>query len=206
MQETTTRRLALIAMLGALSAVLMTIYIPLPFAPSFMRFDVAELPSMFAGFFLGPVGGCLVVLVKIALKLLIQGTDTAFVGEFSNILHSISYMLPAALIYRAHHSKKGAVIGLAVGTVVAALFSIASNALIMFPMYSKLYELPMEAIIGMGTAVNPFITDEATLMLFSVFPFNLFKCTVTSVITYLIYKRVGAALRRMVAPEAQTAK
>ena len=36
--------IAFIGMLGALSAVLM--------------FDIAELPALFAGFFLGPVSGC----------------------------------------------------------------------------------------------------------------------------------------------------
>ena len=50
--------IAFIGMLGALSAVLMFIYVPLPFAPTFLKFDIAELPALFAGFFLGPVSGC----------------------------------------------------------------------------------------------------------------------------------------------------
>ena len=63
------RSIAFIGMLGALSAVLMLISVPLPFAPSFLKFDIAELPALFAGFFLGPVGGCAVIIVKILLKL-----------------------------------------------------------------------------------------------------------------------------------------
>ena len=36
-------------------------------------------------------------------------------------------------------------------------------------------------------------------MLFSVFPFNLLKHGVTSLVTWLIYKRVGNTLRAMLA-------
>lgn len=48
---------AFIGMLVALSTILMMVSIPLPFAPGFLRFDVAELPALFAGFFIGPLGG-----------------------------------------------------------------------------------------------------------------------------------------------------
>lgn len=47
------RTIAFIGMLGALSAVLMSINFPMPFAPTFLKFDIAELPALFAGFFLG---------------------------------------------------------------------------------------------------------------------------------------------------------
>lgn len=195
------KKLALIAMLGALAAALHTIRFPLPFAPSFLDFDVAELPCLFAGFFMGPVAGIGVILVKIALKLLLQGTNTAFVGDFSNFFQSIMFMLPAALIYKKMHSKKGAIIGMITGTLVASVFAIFSNTFVMFPLYSNIYGMPMEAIIGMGSAVNPLVHDELTMMLFSVLPFNLVKFTATSVLTYLTYKRVGSTLRGMVAPK-----
>ena len=91
--------IAFIGMLGALSAVLMLISVPLPFAPGFLKFDIAELPALFAGFFLGPVGGCAVIIVKILLKLVTQGTDTAFVGDLMNIAGSCTFVLPAAFMY-----------------------------------------------------------------------------------------------------------
>ena len=102
------RSIAFIGMLGALSAVLMLISVPLSFAPGFLKFDIAELPALFAGFFLGPVGGCAVIIVKILLKLVTQGTDTAFVGDLMNIAGSCTFVLPAAFIYKRHHNKRGA--------------------------------------------------------------------------------------------------
>ena len=68
------------------------------------------------------------------------------------------------------------------------------NAYVMFPLYSELYGMPMEAIIGMGTAINPRITNIFTMMLFSILPFNLFKYGVVSVITFLVYKRLKGVL------------
>ncbi|MBQ8585459.1 MAG: hypothetical protein IJ452_04150, partial [Butyricicoccus sp.] len=104
------------------------------------------------------------------------------------------------------HSKKGAIIGMIAGTLIASVFAIFSNTFVMFPMYSELYGLPMEVIIGMGSAVNPLVTDMFTMMVFSIFPFNLVKCGTTSILTYLIYKRVGNTLRNMVAPKNASAQ
>ena len=57
-QTCNAKSIAFIGMLGALSAVLMFINVPLPFAPTFLKFDIAELLALFAGFFLGLVSGC----------------------------------------------------------------------------------------------------------------------------------------------------
>lgn len=184
--------------MGAVSTVLMMLNFSLPFVPGFLKFDISELPALFAGFFLGPVSGCSVIVVKVLLKLLFQGSDTAYVGEAMNIMGSVCFVLPASLIYRWKHTKKGAVIAMTVSSVLVSIAFIFINAYIAFPLYSKLYGMPMEVIVGMGSAINPMITDVPTLMLFSVFPFNLFKHGVTSFVTYLIYKKAGNTLRSMI--------
>ena len=196
-QVSATKRLVFVGVLGAVSFVLMMINFSVPFAPAFLKFDIAELPALFAGFFMGPVAGFVVIIVKILLKLVIQGTDTAFVGEFSNLAGSAVFVLIAAFIYKKNRTKKGAVIGMLASSIAVSVLFIFINAYVMFPLYSELYGMPMEAIIGMGSAINPAIRDMTTMMLFSVFPFNLFKHIVTSLLTFLVYKRVGAALRRI---------
>jgi len=188
-------QVAFVGMLGALSAVLMMLEIPLPFAPSFLKMDIGELPALFAGFFLGPVAGVGVVFVKIALKLIFKGTTTAFVGDFSNLVGSCVFILTAALIDKKNKTKRGAILSMVVATVLVSVVYIFLNAFIMFPMYSNLYGLPMDVIIGMGSAVNPLVHDELTMMLWAVLPFNLVKYTLTSVLTFLLYKRCGNALR-----------
>lgn len=191
------RILTFVALLGAVSAVLMSFNFSFPFAPVFLKFDISELPALFAGFFIGPVQGCAVVLVKILLKVLTQGTDTAFVGELMNIMGSICFVLPASLIYRKMHTKKGAVISMTFSSIFVSILFLFINMYIAFPMYSALYGMPLDEIISMGTAANPFVDDLFTLMLFSVFPFNLVKHGITSLATYLIYKKCGNALREI---------
>ncbi len=192
-----TRKLVFIAILGAISFLLMLINFSLPFAPAFLKFDIAELPALFAGFFLGPLAGFEVIVIKLLLKLAIQGTETAFVGEFSNLVGSSVFVLLAAWIYKKDRTKKGAIIGMTVSSLAVSILFIFINAYVMFPLYSNLYGMPLDAIIGMGTAVNPKITNMTTLMLLSVFPFNLVKHLVTDVITFLVYKRVGNLLRNI---------
>ena len=189
------QKLVFIAMMGALSAALMFISIPLPLAPAFLKFDIAELPALFAGLFYGPFSGFLVIVLKIGLKLLMQGTETAFVGELMNVIGSSAYVVTAAVIYKIHRTKKGALISLIVASAAASVFAVFLNLWIAFPMYGKIYGIPIEDIVAMGTAVMPFIQSEATLMLYSIFPFNLLKHGVTALITWILYKRCGRLLR-----------
>ena len=190
------RSLTLIAMLGALSAVLMVLEIPLPFAPAYMKFDISDLPALFAGFFLGPVSGSLTAVIKIVLKLVLTGTETAFVGEFMNLLCSLAFMLPAALCYQYRHTKSGAFLAVLLGTLLASIFAILANLYVALPMYVRLYGIPMETILAMAQAVNPLVHDMTSFLLFCILPFNLVKYSITSTLTYLLYKRIGSALRR----------
>ena len=112
------KKIALIGMLGALGGLLMLIKTPLPFMPPFMDFDLAALPEIIGGFALGPVAAVLIVIVKLIVKLAILGTSTAFVGELSNFIVSVAYVLPAVLIYDHHKEKKSALQGMIIGTIV----------------------------------------------------------------------------------------
>lgn len=52
-QTCNAKSIAFIGMLGALSAVLMFINVPLPFAPTFLKFDIAELLGSVCRFLFG---------------------------------------------------------------------------------------------------------------------------------------------------------
>ena len=193
----TTRKMVFIAILGGISYVLMLFNFSVPFAPAFLKFDVAELPGLFAGFFLGPLAGFEVIVVKLLLKLVIEGTQTAFVGEFSNLVSSAFFVLVAAWIYRRNRTKKGAIIAMVISSIAVSILFIFINAFVMFPLYSRLYGMPLEAIIQMGNKINPAVNNMVTMMLLCVFPFNLLKHGVTSLLTFLVYKRVGNVLRNL---------
>lgn len=188
------KTIAQIGMLSAISAILMLFEIPLWFAPSFYQIDLSELPILIGGFALGPVAGVIIELVKNLLKMAIGGTSTGGVGEFANFLIGCSFVLPSAIYYRRHRSKKGAAISMALGTISMAILGGFLNAYVLLPFYSKAYGLPLEALIEMGTAVNSSITNLTTFVMLAVVPFNLLKGFIVSVITALIYKKIRGIL------------
>ena len=69
------------------------------------------------------------------------------------------------------------------------------NAFVLLPVYGKAFGMPIEALIGMGTAVNPNITSLSTFVMFAVAPFNLLKGFLDSVIVMLIYKKISPILK-----------
>lgn len=190
-----TKIIVSVGMLSAVATILMLFEIPVPFAPSFYKIDLSELPALIAGFAYGPVAGVMVEFVKIVLKTLVKGTSTAFVGELANFVIGCGLVLPAAILYRFKKNKKMAIIACAVGTLVITIIGPVFNAVYLLPAFAKLYGMPLEAIIGMGTAINPAITSVGTLVVFSVAPLNLLKGLIDSVITVIIYKPLSKILK-----------
>ena len=66
------RNLVLIALFGALAAILMLFEIPLTFiVPEFIKLDFSELPVVLGAFMMGPVEGIFIATVKVLLKLVL---------------------------------------------------------------------------------------------------------------------------------------
>ena len=192
---TPARRISIIAVCAAIAAILHMLDFPLLFlAPEFYKLDFSELPVMLCGFFLGPSASVACEAVKIILKLLLKGTSTAFVGDFANFAVGCSLVLPAVIIYHVHKTRASAFWGLLVGTAVLTVFGTAFNAIYLLPKFSQLYGIPLDAIIGMGTAINPHIHSIATFVMIAVAPLNLVKGVSVSVLTLLLYKRVARPL------------
>ena len=184
-----------VGMLGAIAVILMAFEIPLPFAPAFYKIDFSEVPALIGCFAMGPAAGAAIELVKILLNFVINGTQTAGVGELANFIIGCSFVIPAGIIYKRDHSKKGALIGMIAGTLLMVALGCVMNAFVLLPVYGKAFGMPIEALIGMGTAVNPNITSLSTFVMFAVAPFNLLKGFLDSVIVMLIYKKISPILK-----------
>ncbi len=193
----TTQTLCFIGLFGALSTVLMLFKLPLPFAPAFMKLDLAELPAILGSFMFGPVAGAFIVIIKLALNLLINGTDSMYVGELSNLVLSSTYVLTASLIYYRRKTKKRAAVSLVVSVLGTSIFAVFSNTVFIFPAYAVVYGLSMDSLVTMAGAVNPFVHDIFTMMLFSVLPFNLVKYGLVAIITFFVYKKLHLFILRI---------
>ena len=198
MKKTNLRRMTLAAVMGAVAFVLIFINFGVPFLSPVAEFDLSALPELIGGFILGPVGAVMIIVVKLGLKLAIQGTESMFTGEIQNFLLSVAYVLPAVLYYRRHRTKKGAAVGLAIGAVVSVIVAIFTNLYIIFPFYIKLYGMNWDGIVAMFSAVNPWIKDIPTMVAFSVVPFNLISRTITAVLAFVTYKKLSVPLKKMI--------
>ena len=189
------RRVSIIGISAAIAAVLHMLDFPLVIlAPEFYKLDFSELPVLLCGFYLGPSAAVACEGVKILLKLLLKGTSTAFVGDLANFVVGCSLVLPATAFYHRHKTRHGAVIGLAVGTLVMTVFGSAFNAVYLLPKFAQLYGLPLDTIIAMGTAIRGSVNSVSTFVMLCVAPLNLLKGTVVSVLTLLLYKKVARPL------------
>jgi len=184
----TTAKLTITAMFGALAAILMLFEIPIAFTLPFIMLDFSDVPVILGAYMLGPLWGCVIGFIKIALNFVLNGTTTVGIGELANLIFTLAYVLPASLIYRVKRTKKGAVISLIVGTLIASVVAVIVDWYMMFPFYLNAFtDLSMESLIAMNAENNPLVKDAATMMWLSVFPANLLKYTLASAITFFVY-------------------
>ena len=193
--KTRTNKLVKIAILGAISFVIMLFEFPLPFlVPSFIKLDFSDLPALIAAFSLGPIAGVICELLKNLLFIIIRGTQSAYVGEFANFLIGSSLCLTAGIIYRIRKTRKMALISLCVATIIMALVGCVLNYFVLLPFYENAMNFPISAIVDAAHAVNSIVTDKFTLILFAILPFNLLKGIVISIITFVVYKAISKIL------------
>lgn len=198
MQRSSVRRLTMAAMLGAVAFVLMYFNISVPFLSPVADFDLSYLPEIIGGFVLGPAGAVEIITVKILLKLVFKGTSSMLTGEVQKFLLSCAYVLPAVLYYRKNRTKRGAVIGLVMGTVAGIFVAILTNLFLIFPFYMKAFGMNWDAIIDMFNKVNPYITDKFTMVLFSIVPFNVISMGGISILAMLLYKKISVPMKKFI--------
>lgn len=191
-----TRKIAMIGLFSAIAAVLMLFEFPVFWATGNYKLDFSELPILIGGFAFGPVAAVLMEFIKILLNLCMDGTGTAFIGEFANFSVGCSFVLPASVIYRMKKTKKGAIVACVVGTIIITVFGTAFNALYLLPAFEKA-GVPIAQLIEQGMEINPFV-KEGNIWSFvaaCVGPLNLIKGASVSIVTLLIYKRISPIIK-----------
>lgn len=165
-----TRQLVTMALMCALSSLFSFLQIPLIPAAPFLSYDPSLVPAMVCGFAFGPGAGIAVGSIAAVIHGLALGN---WVGSLMNIVATVCFVLPAALVYRRIHSLKGALLGLALGVVCATLGAIAANMTIGVAFW-----------YGSAEVIKP-------LLIPAIIPFNLVKTILNSVLTLVIYKAVS---------------
>lgn len=187
------KKIAVTAMLSALSAILMFISFPVPaLIPFFIKMDFSELPALVAAFVVSPWSGAAVCLVKNLINMLFS--TTGCVGELCNFILGALMVVPAGLIYRRKKTRKTAIVACLCGSVIMAAASVLVNYYISYPVYFAV-SAPEEAIMEMYQAINPNVSNLWQALLWFNAPFTLVKGLLVSAITFLVYKPLSNGLK-----------
>ncbi len=169
------RRIALIALFGALSYVLMLV---IHFKISFLTLDLKDTIIALSGLYFGPLAA-LTLSLLVPLLEFITVSDTGVYGLLMNFLGSAAFSVTAAVIYRYKKSFAGALIALfsAVAALVAVMLTFN---LLVTPHYMGVTVAEVQALIP-------------TLLL----PFNLIKAILNMGFVLLFYKPISTVMQRM---------
>ena len=189
------RKIAVTAMLAALSTVLMFLSFPVPtLIPSFVKMDFSELPALVAAFVISPWAGAAVCLVKNLINALF--TTTGGIGEVCNFLLGVMMVVPAGLIYKYKKTRAGALIACLTGCVIMAGASILINYYISYPVYFNIFA-PEETILDLYRLINPNVGNLWDALIWFNAPFTFVKGVLVSAITFVIYKPLSNALKKL---------
>lgn len=169
------RRIALVAVFGALAYALMLV---IHFKVSFLTLDLKDAVITLAGLYFGP-GAALSLAVLVPLLELISVSDTGLYGFLMNFISTATFSLIASLIYRYKRSLMGAIVGL----LSAAAATV--GVMMLFNLWITPYY--------MGVEVETVKSMIPTLLL----PFNSVKSCMNVGVVLLLYKPISAVMQRM---------
>ncbi|MCR4685462.1 MAG: ECF transporter S component [Lachnospiraceae bacterium] len=173
-----TKKITTMAMMVAISFVMVAlIRIPIFPAAPFLTYEPKDVIIAIAGFAFGPVEA-IIISVAVSLIELFTISATGLWGCLMNILSTLAFVLPGAILYRKNKTRKMAWIGIGIGVVCMTLTMLLWNYLVT-PIYMG---YPREAV--------------AAMLLPIFLPFNLIKSVLNAVFTMLLYKPLMRVLRR----------
>ncbi len=195
-------KITLTAIFSAISFLLMFIEISLPIIPSFIKFDISDLPALIGTFSIGPIYGVLIEFLKNIIHILICGTSSAGVGEISNFILGAVFCLTTGLIFKSKKIKNSAIIGCILGAIIMGTVSLPLNYFIVYPAYVKFYGMPLDAIIGLYQEILSFISDKPTqnslfncLLIFNV-PFTVIKGFINAILCGAMLKPLSKFFKK----------
>ncbi len=89
------------------------------------------------------------------------------------------------------------------GSLVMTVFGTAFNGVYLLPAFSKLFGMPLEAIIAAGAEINGNINNITSFVCFAVAPINIIKSVAASGVTLVIYKPLSPILKHAHVPAGQ---
>lgn len=181
-----TRRLTVIALLAAISFVLM-VFPQFPLIPgaTFLKIDFSFVPVLIGALMLDLKSGYAILILRSLLKVLLNNSGVNdYIGLPMNIV-AMGVLLTVIMLMVGHRelTVKRFIAGSILGTVGLTLAMVILNYVYAVPLYAMFANFDIKATIGLGT-----------YLLWMVIPFNLIEGIILTAVAGLVF----VALRRVI--------
>lgn len=187
-QKIDTDKMIIISLFSSISLLLMYFNFSLPIFPSFLKIDLADLPILLLAIIYNPKMAILASFTKNILH--IPFSTSLGIGEFINFLISVFYTYSFFVLSKKMYIQLNFILTI----LLTCVFAILINIYIMFPLYEYFLNIKIDSIIKFSSSINPFISNLKTYLFFIIFPFNLIKFSLVSILAYLIYPKLKSFL------------
>ena len=170
-----TTKMVLMAIFTALAYVsVLLIRVPVVM---FLSYEPKDVFILLAALIIGPFEGLVVSVVTSFIEMFTI-SQTGWWGLLMNVLSTVAFILPPALLYKKFRKDWSVAVGVCVGTICMTMVMLLWNYLVA-PLYMN---VPREQIVPL----------LATMFL----PFNLLKAILNSGLTMILFVPLKAALTR----------
>ncbi len=173
----TTKKLALTAMTSALAFAVSFLEIPI-FPQIGLKLDFSFCIMLLGGYMLGAIYAEIIV-VAVSLLCALKSM-TLGIGELANFMLANVFVVLPVLVYKYKRGLKNVIVTLILVSVLDIGVALLCNRYIFYPLY--------EQFLGV-TAEQAFQSSWYLIVIF-----NALKCTLNSIITVLLYKRLKNTL------------
>ena len=177
MMNMTTKKITTLGMLCGL-AVIVNLLIHFPLIPSveFLSYDAKDVIIVIGGFIYGAGSAFIMSVITSLLEIMYRGGN--LLDVLMNVISTCTFACVAAWIYKRDHTRKGAFLGLGIGTVCSVLSMLLWNYIVT----AIYFGMPREAVVS--------------ILVPGILPFNLLKCGLNSGLTLFLYKPIVGIFRR----------
>lgn len=184
---TNTRKMTIIAILSAVSFLLMYLKFPLIPTASFLEVDFSLVPILFGLLILDMKSSFAILLVRTFLKLILnnQGPST-IIGLPMNVAAMSVFILAVAYFWKNDQTIKNYLKTATVATIGSTVVMLILNYVYAVPVYAVFANFDIKEILGL-----------TNYLLMMVLPFNLLQGIVLSAIFYICYKAAQPILKKV---------
>ena len=181
---TNTRKMATVAVLAALSFLLMFYQIPL--IAEFLKLDFSIIPILLALVLLDFKSSVAVLLIRSVLKLALNGHGVeTLIGMPINIAAILVFVIFFALFWEKKRDLTSYLLASFLGTLGLTASMLVLNAFYAIPLYARFANFDIGQVFGVGK-----------YLLTMIVPFNLLEGVIWAVVFWLIYKLLQPVLKR----------